>query len=204
MIIKHSTKKPDIRGLILLDGWEPQVWDHFYKDKYYVNLIENLKGYNFQYIVNSASRLKIEFNDVIMANTFKVCNYNDNHPIIRNLLQNSGDEKTSALISRYVFRRQTINIINIDDFVWFCVDYLKYQIENWLIVGHTWQMCTHDHALGLSRLANLSKTYNLNFYATDYSFCTMTEQTAGLKEFEQDSLNWCLIEDFGYQLLPQD
>jgi hypothetical protein len=31
----------------------------------------------------------------------------------------------------------------------------------------------------------------------------MTEQTAILQDFEQDSMNWRLIEGFGYQLLPQ-
>lgn len=138
-----------------------------------------------------------------MANTLKVCNYNDNHPIIRNLLENSDNEKTSTLISKYVFDQHTVNIINDYDFVWFCTEYLSYQIQHWLVVGHTWQMCTHSHVLGLPRLAELSAIYNLNFYATDYSFCTMTEQPATLTDFEQDSLNWGLIEDFGYQLLPQ-
>ena len=202
MITEHSTTKPDIRGLLLLDCWEPQVREHFFKDKYYVNLIENLQDKQFEYIVNSAAGLQIDLSDPGMANTLEICNYQDNHPVLHNLLQHSGNEKTSALILRYVFHRQTINIININDFVWLNVDFLKYQIENWLVVGQTWQMCTHDHALGLPRLAQLTKQYPLNFYATDYSFCTMTEQTATLKDFEQDSLNWRLIENFGYQLLP--
>ena len=30
----------------------------------------------------------------------------------------------------------------------------------------------------------------------------MTEQTATLKDFQQDIMNWRLIEGFGYQLLP--
>jgi hypothetical protein len=63
-------------------------------------------------------------------------------------------------------------------------------------------MCTHDAALGLRKLTSITKRYPLNFYATDYSFCTMTEQTATLEDFEQDSMNWCLIKGFGYQLLP--
>jgi hypothetical protein len=76
-------------------------------------------------------------------------------------------------------------------------------MTNWLVVGHTWQMCTHEHALGLQSLTSITKRHPvLNFYATDYSFCKMTENTATLEDFEQDSMNWRLIEDFGYQLLP--
>jgi hypothetical protein len=203
MIKAYTKGKPNIEGLLLLDCWEPEVHEHFFKDKYYVNLIENLKNENFMWVVNSASRLKIELNDTVMINTFKVCNYRDDHPIIQNLLKHAGDEKTSTLILKYLCKNKpTINLINEDDLVWLCTEYLLNKIRNWLVVGHTWQMCTHSHALGLNALVKIASRYPLNFYATDYSFCTMTEQTAILKDFEQDSLNWCLIEGFGYQLLP--
>lgn len=205
MITKFSKTIPKIQGLILLDCWEPQVKSHFFKDKYYINLIEKLKHSKFSYIINSATGLKIDLADPTIANTIKVCEYRDDHPIMRNLLQYSGDEKTSVLITRYLLSHSpTIAISNTVDFVWFCKHYLSSQIQNWLVVGHTWQMCTHSHGLDLPTLANFAKKHDLNFYATDYSFCTMTEQTATQQDFEQDSLNWCLIENFGYQLLPQD
>jgi len=50
-------------------------------------------------------------------------------------------------------------------------------------------------------LSRIAKKYPLNFYATDYSFCKLTEQTATREDFEQDSMNWSPIKDFGYQLL---
>ena len=204
MITKSTRKHPILQGLLLLDCWEPQVHDHFYKDKYYINLIEKLKNKNFEYIVNSAGRLPIDLNDTAMATTIKVCDYDHNHPIMRNLFENSGNEKTSTLLSKYLLNRiPTINILNAEDFVWFCTKYLPIErVQNWLVAGHTWQMCTHDAELGLHTLARLIKTCPLNFYATDYSFCTMTEQTATLKDFQQDIMNWRLIEGFGYQLLP--
>jgi hypothetical protein len=204
MITKSTRKHPKLRGLLLLDCWEPQVHDHFYKEKFYINLIEKLKNKNFEYIVNSASGLQIDLNDTAMATTIKVCDYDNNHPIIRNLFENSGNEKISTLLSKYLLNRiPTINILNDEDFVWFCTKYLPADhVQNWLVAGHTWQMCTHEAVLGLHTLARLTKTYPLNFYATDYSFCTMTEQTAILKDFEKDIMNWRLVEGFGYQLLP--
>ena len=204
MITKSTGKHPILQGLLLLDCWEPQVHDHFFKDKYYINLIEKLKNKNFEYIVNSASGLQIDLNDTAMATTIKVCDYDHNHPIMRNLFENSGNEKTSTLLSKYLLNRiPTINILNAEDFVWFCTKYLPIErVQNWLVAGHTWQMCTHDAELGLHTLARVIKTCPLNFYATDYSFCTMTEQTATLKDFQQDIMNWRLIEGFGYQLLP--
>ena len=204
MITKSTGKHPILQGLLLLDCWEPQVHDHFFKDKYYINLIEKLKNKNFEYIVNSAGRLPIDLNDTAMATTIKVCDYDHNHPIMRNLFENSGNEKTSTLLSKYLLNRiPTINILNAEDFVWFCTKHLPIdRVQNWLVAGHTWQMCTHDAELGLHTLARLIKTCPLNFYATDYSFCTMTEQTATLKDFQQDIMNWRLIEGFGYQLLP--
>lgn len=205
MITKFSKDIPEIQGLILLDCWEPQVFSHFFKDKFYINLIEKISHKKFQYIVNSASRLQIDLSDPSIANTIQVCEYRDDHPIMRNLLKYSGDEKTSVLITRYLLTHSpTIAISNTADFVWFCKHYLSNKIKNWLVAGLTWQMCTHSHGLGLPTLANVAKNHDLNFYATDYSFCTMTEQTATLQDFERDSLRWCLIENFGYHLLPQD
>jgi len=205
MITKSTRKHPKLQGLLLLDCWEPQVHDHFYKEKFYINLIEKLKNKNFEYIVNSAGGLPIDLNDTAMATTIKVCDYDNNHPIMRNLFENSGNEKISTLLSKYLLSRiPTINILNDKDFVWFCTEYLPIErVQNWLVAGHTWQMCTHEAVLGLHTLARLSKTYPLNFYATDYSFCTMTEQTATLQDFEKDIMNWRLVEGFGYQLLPQ-
>ena len=206
MIIKKSIKKhPILQGLILLDCGEPQVHDQFFMDKYYINLIEKLKNKNFEYIVNNSYGLQIDLNDTVIATTIKVCDYDHNHPIMRNLFENAGNEKTSTLLSKYLLNRiPTINILNAEDFVWFCTKYLPIErVQNWLVAGHTWQLCTHDAGLGLNTLARLTKTYPLNFYATDYSFCTMTEQTATLQDFEQDSMNWRIIEGFGYQLLPQ-
>jgi hypothetical protein len=204
MIKEFGAKKPVIHGLLLLDCWEPQVYEHLFKDKFYIDIIEKIKSTQYTWIVNSASRLQIELNDVAMTNTIKLCQYQDDHPIIKNLLQQAGTEKTSTLISKYLFNKHTVNIINENDFVWFCIDYLKNQMTNWLVIGHTWQMCTHTHALGLHYLAGITKRHPLlNFYATDYSFCKLTGNTATLEDFEQDSMNWCLIEDFGYRLLPQ-
>jgi len=205
MITKSTRKHPKLQGLLLLDCWEPQVHDHFYKEKFYINLIEKLKNKNFEYIVNSAGGLPIDLNDTAMATTIKVCDYDNNHPIMRNLFENSGNEKISTLLSKYLLSRiPTINILNDKDFVWFCTEYLPIErVQNWLVAGHTWQMCTHEAVLGLHTLARLTKTYPLNFYATDYSFCTMTEQTATLQDFEKDIMNWRLVEGFGYQLLPQ-
>ena len=209
MITEHSTHLPKIRGLILLDCWEPEVHDHLYKEKFYINLIDKIeedriRNNYFKWIVNSADRLKINPSDQALATTIKVCDYNDNHPIMRSLLEKSGNEKTSTLISKYLLKKTpTINILTAEDFVWFCTQYLSTDyVQNWLVAGHTWQMCTHEAGLGLHTLARLTKRHNLNFYATDYSFCTMTEQTATFEDFEQDSMNWCLIEGFGYQLLP--
>lgn len=202
MITEHSTEKPDIQGLILLDCWEPQVRDHFFKDKYYINLIEKLKDQHFKIVINSAGRLQIDLKDPSLTGTLAVCQGLWNHPVMTNLLGSAGDEKTSTLISRYLFNEQVIHIVNDDDFLWLATNYLNYQVHNWLVVGLTWQMCTHEHILGLSNLAQITKQYDLNFYATDYSFCTTTERPAILKDFEQDNLDWCLIEDFGYRLLP--
>ena len=88
MITEFTNELPDIKGLILLDCWEPQVYEHLFKDKFYINLIEKIAHTHFKYIVNSVTKFQIDLSDTIMSNTMKVCQYQDNHPVMSNLLPN--------------------------------------------------------------------------------------------------------------------
>ena len=93
----------------------------------------------------------------------------------------------------------SIFLITHEDFVYHTNVHLKGQYKNWLVVGQTWQMCTHDHALGLNHLSRLP---GMSFYATDFGFCKEHGGTAGYEDFVNDSLDWEHIENFGYRLIP--
>jgi hypothetical protein len=81
---------------------------------------------------------------------------------------------------------------------------LDSQCKNWLVVGQSWQNCVHNNNMGLKQFAKLSCNFDINFYATDYSFLKDNSICATANDFDQDMLNWNKIIGFGYQLLPDN
>ena len=109
-------------------------------------------------------------------------------------------ETTSTLIKKYLLKTDSsIFLTNYEDLFYHATVYSEVLCTNWLVVGQTWQMCTHDHALGLNHLARLP---GMSFYATDFGFCKEHGGTAGYEDFVNDSLDWEHIENFGYRLIP--
>jgi hypothetical protein len=221
MIVGQSTMVPEIHGLILLDCWEPPDCK-FFTEKFYVNLIDRLQEYDFKCVVNSASNNKLDIQDPSLLNTLKIYSTpsigSDNLPMPENPIDNRrykvvtnvlqffvGDEVTSALIKRYLLAPfPSVFLMNPEDLVYHASIHLQHTCKNWLVVGQSWQMCTHHHALRLPILAQLAHRYNIDmsFYATDFGFCKVNGGTAEYNDFENDSLQWEHIENFGYKLLP--
>lgn len=111
-------------------------------------------------------------------------------------------ETTSVLIKKYLLNPNSnicIFLTNYEDLFYHTIRHLAGVCKNWLVVGQTWQMCTHDHALGLKHLIRLP---GMSFYATDFGFCKEHGGTAGYEDFVNDSLDWEHIENFGYRLIP--
>jgi len=220
MIVSQSTAVPEIHGLILLDCWEPPD-GKFFTDLFYVNLIDRLQGHDFKCVVNSASNNKLDTQDPSLINTLQLYStprldatgvpmLDDSadfrrYKVVTNLLQFFvGNDVTSALIKRYLLTPfPSVFLVSPEDLAYHASVYLHNTCKNWLVVGQSWQMCTHNHTLGLLNLAKLSHKYDLSFYATDFGFCKIVGGTAGYNDFENDSLQWERIENFsGCRLIP--
>ena len=217
MIVSKTNTVPTVDGLILLDCWEP-AGGQFFKDYFYANLIHQLQEYNFKCIVNSLTHNQFDWNDRSLRNTFqRYCwTYNDDLRnsstetpteadfwIALNILKSSGQhEQTSCLVQRYLLDNEQSIFLNND------VDFLHHTsllpepCRHWIVAGHSWQMCTHNHGLGLERLANISYFTGMNFYAAEYSFCKLHGGTAMREDFESDTFEWEFVKGLGYRLMP--
>jgi len=218
MITSQSLTVPEIHGLILLDCWEPPA-HKFFTEIFYVNLIDRLKKYHFKCVVNSPSNTRFDQDDPSLANALQIYGqprlgvdglalldtdadfrrYRVMTSIFKSFTNNAVTEATSALIKKYLLKTNpSIFLITHEDFVYHTNVHLKGQYKNWLVVGQSWQMCTHEHSLGLKYLSQLP---GMSFYATDFGFCKQGGGTAGHEDFTSDSTQWEYIENFGYKLV---
>jgi hypothetical protein len=224
MITTSTDQIPNLQGLILIDCWEPSQQKQPYINQFYQNIINNTSHYNFVCVVNSGLNILLDLKDESFANLFgHHCNnkisslpplaQQRHHQVIANSCrwagqtwneENPKNNSSSQLLHDHFFTNDRgIYLLDPLDIVFHNQIILGGRVQNWLIAGRTWQMCVHYNKLGLNNLAALSARYNINFYATDYSFLKDGLQTtAQLKDFECDSLNWMEICNFGYQLVP--
>jgi len=217
MIVSQSSTVPKIVGVLLLDCWESPI-QKLYTDRFYLDLIEHVQTLDVRYIVNAPSNNRIDLDDKSFQNTIEryslptridnVCLLDTQQDFARYKIAShvmaslTGDNCTSHLIKRYLLAQiDCVFLAHVPDLLHHA-NLLPYDgVQNWLVAGQSWQMCTHDHSLGLTRLRHVDTACNLQFYATDQSFLKQHGGTAQYDDFAADALEWEHITNFGYRLI---
>lgn len=230
MIVQEIQKIPVIDGLILIDCVKVAHNSHQETRLYYQQLIKLLSIFSFAHVVNSATGVEIDYSDRSQLNTFDRYLWTDcvdrpaptkrHEKIIFNMIRYSrpGNYTSQLIHNSLLDNDHSVFLVSLEDFLYHTQTTLNNSITNWLLVGQSWNMCVHDNNLGLKNIAKLPKSLGLNFYSIDQAFNMAPSHmpavyspgkgfvkdlipTAGRQEFENDSLPWALIPDFGYQLL---
>jgi hypothetical protein len=212
MIVSESSAIPSIDGLILIDCWEPDVDIKKYLHQFYITLVNRLAEFKFSAIINASGGCRLDINDPSQRNTVQLYNWThrndvshrtaEGNNIIANLVAHSGtDQQTSTILNRCLLDNpNSFSIFTVDDFIHHCQIHLGNQCKNWLVVGQTWQMCTHDNSIGLHSLRRFIYD-NFNFYTIDSGFCKLDGSLVNYVDYETDKLQYELIYNFGYRLL---
>jgi len=213
MIVSDTDQVPIIDGLILIDCWEPpRSAEKQYLNLFYVGLVSTLTKFDFKIVVNSSSNCKFDGEDFSQLNTLnRYCwaydhddpSYqvtNQEHRAVFNLMrQNDLSQRVSSIINFSLLNNSnSAYITNLDDFVYYNNKHLNNTCKNWLVVGQSWGMCTHFNSMSLTNLRTIE---HLNFYTVDRGFCKIDGELVYEADYENDSLSYKKIHNFGYQLL---
>lgn len=209
-----ATTQPHIHGLILIDCWEPDRIESKYKlYDFYHKLLCNLSRFNFECVVNHASELNPNYKDASVLNTVKKYSWQNKLVILDNtqkrhedqiivhMIQNSGLRSVPVELQENLLKRfNSVVLHNTQDFVYHVKQTFDQSPTNWLVAGQTWGLCTHTNGLGLQQLAQISTEKQINFYATNWSFCKIDATPLTRDDFDQDLFHWQEIQDWGYRL----
>ena len=167
MTISHVT------GLILIDCWED---DHcrgieisLPKHKFFTDLVHNLKRFNFIGVINASMYLTPS----------------PNIPLGK-------EQKTSVIVQEFLSEYTPIAHVTTQS------EFLKLRksdhwknINHWLVVGTTWQICCHLNDLGLCSFTTMLRQHpELNFYGVSWGFLKHNLTTTTDEDFEHDLLTW--------------
>lgn len=210
MIVKYTKEiQPVIDGLIMIDCWQPSRDQQKNYNNFYVSLLSKLIHFDFKCIVNAAYNVDLTTQDISIRNTLQTYYWQEskiqNVNIVQNLVKHcGGSNKTSVLFEETLMRTApSIMLLEFDDFVHHWQTVLDCQINNWLVVGQAWKNCVHRRQIGLENMYRNNTHRDLNFYAIDVGFKTDNGTTTSYEHFQQDSLPWAHIENFGYKLITR-
>jgi hypothetical protein len=187
---QHSIDIQDIKGLICIDCWDdPEL------DSYYQKLNSIVDFDQFDSIIVASYEITLDRNDVALSNTLEEYSYHNYTPeILLPIVKETRDRTTSKYVQQH-FKKHSFLLLDSVSFVTHATNCVPH-VNDWLVIGGEWQMCTHNRPLGLHAM---SKT-KYNFYTGNdliyhKNFGTLTRQM-----IEQDQLTWIDCANGLYQL----
>lgn len=150
----------DINGLICIDCWEIDSLK-----PYYQNLENNINFSRFDSIIVANYELALDsLNDISQYNTLEEYSWtNYNSEILLSMISEARERKTSQILQKH-FKKHAFVILTINGLVHHIENVVPH-INNWLIIGGTWGMCTNTRPINFTKLAALP----YNFYITNWS-----------------------------------
>ena len=211
MIVESTNDIPAIDGIIMIDCWEPRYSQEKDDNNFYIKLIAKAINHDLKSVVNAAYNVELTTQDSSIKNTFELYCWDqgesntNNTEIILNLVKYcAANNSSSKLISETLLKNyNSIMLLDLKDFIFYWKYTLNSSVNNWLVVGQSWQMCVHNRPLGLDRMYQNTADSNLNFYVAPELVRTTTGDVVTRDEFCQDRLPWREIPGFGYQLITR-
>lgn len=211
MIVQKLTQIPKIDGVIFIDCWESPAHKASRNNVYYIQLVNEILKHPIQSVVNAAYSVELSTKDISIRNTFEAYCWgknqdtSNNTEIILNLIKNCSQmSQTSTVIQETIFRYiPSYMLLEFKDFFWHWKYNLQEKVNNWLIVGGSWNICLHHRPMGLNSIFSSNTDPKLNFYVMPHTVLNEHGETLQRNDFEKDTLYWQEIPNFGYRFVTR-
>lgn len=186
--INKSKSIKDIQGLIFIDCWEMPSLINFYQQ-----LEQKIEFDQYTSMVVANYELVLDSKDQIQRNTLEMYKHSNRELMLLPMLYEFGYRKTSSWLQSK-FKSHSVLLLTTES-LQHHIETVVPHVTDWLVVGGTWQSCTHNRPIGFASL----KKMPYNFYITDWSMYNITGEfddpnavvnTATSKQFEKDSHTW--------------
>lgn len=194
-------------GLICIDLWEAEMEDSDpYTPEYHLwleDISRMLKEMQFDHVVNASLHTKID-SDPSIKNTIKHYVQEQPHRGIEISLANNCNTHTmSSKIVDRVFGDNAFHFSETDLFVYH-LEHLATEAKSWLVVGQTWQCCTHRQDMGLLGFSTHPRLRDISFYGSPWGFFTGKRSCHERDFFSDPTVHWRKVENALFELVHTD
>ena len=186
--INKSKSIKDMQGLIFIDCWEMPSLINFYQQ-----LEQKIEFNQYTSMVVANYELALDSKDQIQCNTLEMYKHSNQELMLLPMLYEFGHRETSTWLQSK-FKSHSVLLLTTES-LQHHIETVVPHVTDWLVVGGTWQSCTHSRPIGFANLQKLP----YNFYITDWSMYNIIGEfdnpdaivnTATSKQFEKDSYTW--------------
>ena len=179
---------PEINGLLCIDCWEEDNLQSFYN-----NLDNYIDFSKIQSICVANYELMLDSRDLCQYNILEVYSWDTFNPqMLLPVMKESRFRKTSQWLQ---------SKFSSNSFLLLDMHALKTHIEtsvphikNWLIIGGSWQLCTHHRPVNLELMAELP----YNYFITPWSIYNVRDKKNMCiteKDIEEDMLEYTRFQN---------
>jgi hypothetical protein len=189
-------------GVIFIDCWPIDFdWQHDSKDfNFYNHMLESLNQYTIDAYVFHTSFLSLDIitpeiakyiQQLVKNNTDK-----DLHDGFKELLEFAGDEQLAPELAKLAQDPKSVLIPGLHGFKKLMQ---RENIDQWIVVGMHWGICTHEKALGFYNLKKIKeqnpsmKIYSIPECTAQWVSNSGSNRVARLcnkSDYDNDSLEW--------------
>lgn len=171
-----------MQGILAIDCWEQQSLQQFY-----AGLEKHIDFEQVQSIVVANYEVKLDTLDKSLYNTLETyCWETESSDTLLNIIRESRTRMHSTwLESKFADHTfMLLDFFSLQKHLETCVPH----VQDWLVIGGSWQMCTHNRPINFGLLRQLKQ----NFYIAPWSIYSDTSADHSItdKDIQGDSLNW--------------
>lgn len=195
-------------GVIFIDCWPVDFsWQHTEKNfDFYQSMIDRLDQFNVDSYVFHTSfiNLNIVTPDIVRYIKHFVSSESNvglAEKNIKDLLDFVGNEQLDPQLENFLFDQRSVLIPSLSAFENWAQ---RQQINDWIVVGMHWGLCTHTKPLGFLNLKKLKdKNPNFNIYSLPDCTATWVTNDNGVQvarlcnsdDYSNDSIEWNYLEN---------
>jgi hypothetical protein len=170
----------DLKGLLIIDFWEDPPQDNWIdRNKHKINFDQ------FDSIVVANYGLLLDGNDIIQHNLLvDYCWTNFVPEMLLPMLEFAKDKKTHPWLQSHLNAKSFL--ILTPESMQHHVESMVPHVTDWLVVGGSWKICTHQRQLGFYFLTRMP----YNFYITDWTMLGDQVKPGSIEHIEKDDLIW--------------
>lgn len=185
---QDTIMQKNFKGILTIDCWEEEFLNDFYQtlDNYIdFSCVESIICANYDLALDSKT-------DLSQYNLLSMWSWtNNDQKILHKVVEHAHTKSTSEWL-KSKFKTHSVLLLDTESIIKHCNTFVPH-INDWLVIGGAWGICTHSRPVCLQKLSKLKQ----NFYIAPWSIYNENGRSITERHIREDkSVTWIKTNDY--------